>query len=332
MLIQRWMWLQALNALAKTRERRLTSLAVQFVGQNPLFYAGHEFFTEIKLLFGSEPHSQLTSVDLSALDIAFDDTLFDILSDNHPHLACLNIQNKSLVCKVTPRCMLHLVSTCKKLKELQVFHLSLTDDVLNEIAAQEKPCLQHLSILYRRETKYAVDLSSEAWAKLVTKIPTLRVTLGFDHTCPLNRICDVMKPEIPVTELRLETFTRIYEEVNHATSCYYRTLEKMVLQTRNSAELEQALIRTAENCSRLHTLLVYCVLKQNVIDQILDICPDMKRKGSYILKSRLEEGPWVVGAETNEEAQEKLNSAWLRVLGSRETKFCLTQRARLKRN
>lgn len=305
--------MQALNSLAQNPERKLTSLTVHFEGQNPFFYNGQEFIVELKLLFGcpgdgTEPLSQLTHVDLSGLDIAFDDSLFDVLSNNHPELEYLNIQNKSLVCKVTSRCVHHLVSRCKKLKELHVFHLSLTDDVLTAVADQGNPCLQHLSILYRRETKYAVDLSSEAWARLVKKIPKLRVTLAFDHTCPLHRICEVMKPEIPVMVLRLETFTRIYEEVNHATTCYHKTLEKMVLHTRNSEELGSSLVRMAENCKRLHSLMVYCVLSESVINQILELRPEMKRRGSYILKSRMEEGPWVVGVETDDECQERLSA------------------------
>ncbi|XP_076449865.1 F-box/LRR-repeat protein 8-like [Babylonia areolata] len=302
---------KALNRLAKTTGRKLTSLEIHFVGQNPYFYAGQEFVVELKLLFGCiednpEPFSLLTHIDLSGLDIALDDSLFDILAENHPHLEFLNIQNKSLVCKVSSRCMQRLVSRCRKLKDLRVFHLSLTDDILTDIAEQNEPCLQRLSIIYRRETKYTSDLSSEAWSRLVTRIPSLRVTLGFDHTCPLHRISEVMKPEIPVTELRLETFTRIYEEVNLATSFYKETLEKLVLQTRNSEELGQALLRLAEKCEQLNALLVYCVLSQDVIDRILDLRPLMRQRGSFILKSTLEEGPWVVGAETNEEAEEQL--------------------------
>ncbi|KAK7114149.1 F-box/LRR-repeat protein 8-like [Littorina saxatilis] len=304
---------KALNILAKNKERMLCSLTMHCLGQNPLFYAGQEFIAELKLLFGTfgddlEPFSKLTHIDLSGLDIALDDSLFNILSDNHPGLEYLNIQNKSLVCKVSPLCLRHLVSKCKRLKSLSVFQLSLTDDVLTEIADQEAPCLQYLSILYRREAKYTTDLSSEAWSQLLKKIPTLRVSLGFDHTCPLHRICEVMKPEIPVTELRLDTFTRVYDEVNHATNCYHKTLEKMVLQTRNSEELEQALLRMAENCKRLNSLVVYCVLSESVVSQILELRPQIKNSGAYILKSRMQEGPWVVGAETVEEAQDRLDS------------------------
>lgn len=304
---------QALHSIAVNTQRRLSSLTVHFLGQNPLFYAGAEFITELKILFGhhgdsTEPYSLLTEVDLTGLDVAFDNTLFDTLSENHPQLQYLDIQNKSLVCKVSPDCMVRFVSRCTKLKDLRVFHLSINDEVLTALAEPKQPALQRLSIIFRRETKYTYDLSSEAWSTLVKKVPNLRVTLGFDHTCPLNRISEVMKAEIPVTVLRLETFTRIYDEVNQAVTFYHKTLEKVVLQTRNSEELQRALIRMAETCPNMRCLKVYCVLSEETVERILDLLPVMRRSGNYILKSQMQEGPWVVGVETDEEAHGRLGA------------------------
>ena len=59
------------------------------------------------------------------------------------------------------------------------------------------------------------ELGETVWSQVVKALPRLRVTLIFDHTCPLFRINEIMKPQIPVHVLRLETFTYIYEEVRH---------------------------------------------------------------------------------------------------------------------
>jgi hypothetical protein len=83
-------------------------------------------------------------------------------------------------------------------------------------------------------------------------------------------------------------------------------LENLVLQTRNSEELERALIHMATSCPKLTSLLVYCVLPESVIQQILELRPALKQSGNYILKSVLEEGPWVVGVETDDEYREKI--------------------------
>jgi hypothetical protein len=43
--------LQALQSLAENKQRMLLSIAIRFVGQNPLFYAGQEFVNALKYLF-----------------------------------------------------------------------------------------------------------------------------------------------------------------------------------------------------------------------------------------------------------------------------------------
>ncbi len=56
--------------------------------------------------------------------------------------------------------------------------------------------------------------------------PNLSVTLKFDHTCPLWKVRQIMKPDIPVANLFLETFTMIYPELEIATDSYSNTLRK----------------------------------------------------------------------------------------------------------
>ncbi|XP_071092323.1 F-box/LRR-repeat protein 8-like [Haliotis cracherodii] len=290
----------ALHKLCHAEERRLTSLHIKFTGENPLFYAGQEFVDELKTLFGCRMESQKVQfrhIDLSGISVAYDDSVFDVLSENNPQLESLNILNRNLVCKISPECVQRLVQRCRKLTDLRLFHCSMSDSVLSSLAEAERKPLKHLAILCRREQKYIQDLTSEAWSELVKQCPQLRVVLGFDHTCPLRMVAVILKPEIPVVELRLETFTYIYDEVNLAASFYSKTLEKVVLQTRNSPQLGDSLINLGTRCQRLTSLLVYCVLEKTVVDKILALCPDMKEKGTYILKWEQEPEPWVVGVE-----------------------------------
>ncbi|KAK3589310.1 hypothetical protein CHS0354_026965 [Potamilus streckersoni] len=288
-----------LEKLAKVDPRRLCSITIEFTGENPLFYAGQEFVQCLKILFGPvsitfTPPSQILHVDVSGLSAALDDDVFDILSENNPDLRFLNIQNKNLVCKVSPACILRLVRRCRKLTDIHVLHCSMSDEILACLAEEDSKDIKHLSILCRREDKYGKDLSAEAWEQLVYKKPSLRVTLAFDHNCPLNLVSVIMKPEIPVRTLKLETFTKIYDEVNLATSYYKRTLEKIVLQTRNSVELEEALVDMARKCTRIKCMMVYCILKEEVVNHILNLLPEMRETGSYILKWEIDIEPWVV--------------------------------------
>ena len=161
---------------------------------------------------------------------SFDDTMFTTLANNNPSLRLLNIQNESLLCNVSPGCLLHVVDRCRQLKDIRVFQQTVNDDVLMAIARQHSS-LEHLSILFRGESRYTEEQSSNAWREISHRLPALRVTLCFKHTFPLNRICDVMRPEIPVRKLRMETFTHIIDELNQAAAIYSHTLESVVLRT-----------------------------------------------------------------------------------------------------
>ena len=291
-----------LEKLAVIEKRKLITIKIDFTGENPLFYSGREFLDSLSILFGPptmclEPQVSLLHVDLCGLSVAYDDHVIDLLSLNNKELRYLNIQNNILVCKVTAACILRLVQRCRKLRDLRLFHCSASDEILKALAEDERERIENISLICRREEKYGSDLTSEAWSSLATKIPSLRVTLGFDHTCPFNLIPVIMKPEIPVRTLRLETFTRIYEEVNMAAEYYKNTLQKVVLQTRNSVALEDALLNLAKKCSLLRSLLVYCVVREETIDEIFRLHPDMRERGTYILKSEIEPEPWVVGVE-----------------------------------
>lgn len=294
---------RVLQSLATTADRQLSAITITFTGENPLFYAGAEFVSALKMLFGptpvtiNPPLSQILYVDLSGLTAGYDDSLITILADNHPNLQSLNILNNILVCKVTPTSILNLVEKCRKLTELMAYNCSMSDDVLASFAKSDRLPVQHLCIVCRREDKYNKTLTSEVWQTLVTAVPLLRVSLGFDHTCPLNRVGELMQPGIPVKELRLETFTRIYEEVNQAAAYYSTTLEKLVLQTRNSDDLGAALLNLVRTCESLKSLYVYCVLRKEVVEQILDASPLIRTNHDYILKWTPDAEPWVVGVE-----------------------------------
>lgn len=294
---------RVIESLATTEGRQLAEIKIIFTGENPLFYAGAEFVAALKTLFGptpptiKAPRSQIVHVDLSDLTVPFDDSVFMILAENHPNIQSLNILNRMLICKVSPSSILHLVQKCRKLTRLMAYHCSLSDDILACFAESDRAPVEHLGIVCRREEKYSKTLASELWRDLVTASPSLRVSLGFDHTCPLIKVGELMLPEIPVRELRLETFTRIFEEVNLAAAYYAPTLEKLVLQTRNSDDLGTALINLTQTCKLLKSIYVYCVLKREVVEEILASSPLIRETKDYILKWTADPEPWVVGVE-----------------------------------
>ncbi|RUS71202.1 hypothetical protein EGW08_021038 [Elysia chlorotica] len=288
-----------IDHLASLKEPKLTHLTISFRGENPLFYAGQEFTSSLIRLFqtiGKSDHYSLTHVNLRELESNFTDEFVNSLS-NCKNLKYLNLLNKVLVCNISADSIVTLITKCTKLKILHVYHSSVSNSVLHAFAQSDREPLLRLGIVCRRQEKYGEDLTPSAWLDLLTRSPHLKVELGFDHTCPLHRVSEIMKPEIPVQELHLVTFSRIYPEVRMAASYYKDTLVKLVVQTRPSRELEEALLEVAQRCFLLHTLYVFCIVRKEIVDQILELCPTMKMKKTYILKSVIEPEPWTVGQE-----------------------------------
>ena len=293
---------KVIEGLAALNERRLKSLKIRFTGENPYFYTGKEFIEALSLLLGQKENCKIIQVlkelDLGGLMVPFDDKLINLISANHQEIEILKIQNRVLVCKVTPESIVRLIQKCRKLKDLRLYNCSLSEDVLLALTEGDREPLEHLSVVCRREEKYGKDIGSDTWQAVVNKLPNLRVSLGFDHTVELHKVSMVMKPEIPVSVLKLETFTYIYSEVRLATRYYSKTLEKLVLQTplsRNSPELNKALIELAEQCTNLRSMHVFCVLDEPTVNKILEVRPELKEKDSYTLKYVDEPHPWQAG-------------------------------------
>jgi hypothetical protein len=294
-----------IERLANVEERRLQGLTIRFTGVNPCMYAGKEFLDSLCQLF--QPPSEdvkiistLKEVDLSGLQTNLDGRLLDLLSANNPDLKKVNIQNKVIICKIPPDDVLKLIHRCKKLEELRVFSCSCDESVLLALAEEDREPLQHLSIFCRFEQKYLKDLSSPIWSTLVKKLPNLKVTLGFDHTCPLMNISEVMKPEMPVSVLRLETGTDLHNEIRQACRYYQKTLEKLIVQSPpnnyvNLHYLDDALLEIIKYCPLLKSLHVFCVLEKDTVDKILAASDYMRENKTYTLKYTTEPHPWIPG-------------------------------------
>ena len=290
---------KVIKGLAELKESRLRSIRIRFMGENPYFYAGLEFVDALTQLFSSSMFS-LRDVDLSGLNVMYDDPLFELLSTNHPFLEKLNIQNRMLVCKVNPPCILGVVMRCRKLKQLYIYNFSMCEAVLLALTEPDREPLEHLALQCRREEKYGKTVNGSTWAAVKEKLPHLRVTLGFDHTCPMQKVSEMMQPEIPVSVLRLETFTYIYDEVRQANRYYNQTLTKLILQTpmsRNSPELNKALLELAETCKKLSALHVFCVLYKETVEEILALHPYMEKRKTYTLRYTADTHPWTSGRD-----------------------------------
>ena len=161
---------------------------------------GQEFIDALCELFapaqeGIQVVNSLVHVDLSDINVAFSGELLDLISENNPLLETLNIQNKVLICQVQSGDTLRFVERCRtrRLRELciYIYNHSLSEEVLLALTADDRAALEHLSVYFRREDKFSRDIPADIWKKVTSKLPRLRVTLGFDHTCAQGKVSEV---------------------------------------------------------------------------------------------------------------------------------------------
>lgn len=272
-----------IRKLSAMKVRRLEKFTIKFLGENPLFYAGHEFIDCLRDLFDkpksdSQVQIPLKSVDLCKLPIAYSDDLINLLAENNPDLESLNIQNASLICKVTSGCIENVVDKCRKLKSLALHHTSITEEIMLSLTEDNRAQLEHLSIDCRREEKFGKVITSDVWQKVRHEMPSLRVTLAFDCSCPMFKVDAILTPEVPVKDLRLEVMSRVVSQVYFAAVNYSETLERLSISTTRSEELEQALIYLVTKCHKLSELYVFqCCISPETKQKILEIRPQMKR-------------------------------------------------------
>ncbi|BFZ13261.1 hypothetical protein BsWGS_16300 [Bradybaena similaris] len=289
--------LAVLNHLSSLENVYLSYLALALKGERVLDYVIDNFNIALQKLFtkiGQETEkSTLKHLKVPYLVFHFNDNLIDYISSACPNLEYLNIYISDLCIRlnVLPDRMKILALKCRKIQVLCLPYTSLSDDVLMALSEAGRQPLQRLEILctvYNNieflHGTWSHGVSSEAWSRLLTANPDLKVALkSFGCNC----ISEIMKPEIPVQELCLNasTFdTPIYPEINKAVVYYEQMLEKLVVSSNPSKELQESLLDAAQRCTKLKALYVYCVLDKDVIDRILELCPLIRDTRDYILK------------------------------------------------
>lgn len=187
--------------------RQIRSLRLRFTGHNPLLMQSQDLIHALRTFFqyngSNNRRESLISCDLSGLTISLDDDTILTLARNNPYLRRLNLQDQSLVCILTPFCILRLIDTLKELEDLSVDMVSLCDEFLLMLIGNEeeagslgKAALKHLGVRIRREEKFSDEIDPKLWERLREKYPHLKMTLNFGITTPIHRIRAYMNPDL----------------------------------------------------------------------------------------------------------------------------------------
>ncbi|XP_070616618.1 F-box/LRR-repeat protein 8-like [Erythrolamprus reginae] len=277
-----------LDLLAQ-QNHKLQALCIECAGENPYFYSGQDILQSIGSICQSRNRTDLQHLDFRAMPFTLDDGLVQLVASSSPNLHTLYLNNRTLVCNVTPEMIIELLKSCPKLSTLGVYYASLSEEVFKELVTLSRPNLRCLDIFCERMDKYIPVISEELWALVREKYPRLYVQLELDHTVPQWKILRILKPNIPVTELQLNTFAYMVYQIRFATANYSRTLEKLVLRTTSSEELDASLIDLARKCACLKEVHCFCLVSHAVVEAFLSSCPRLK---SYTLKTSKEHNPW----------------------------------------
>lgn len=277
-----------LDILAK-QNHKLQQLCIVCHGENPYFYSGQDILQSIRNICDAKNQIDLQHIDFRKMPFALDGELVELLATTNPNLHSLFINNRTLVCNVAPDTIRKVLRACPKLSALGVYYASLSDDVFQELLKPERAAFTHLDIFCERLDKYIPVISEELWAAVCQKHPQLCVDLEFDHTVPACKIPRILKLNIPVSTLQLNTYNYMVSQIRFVTQSYSSTLKKLTLQTTSSEDLNSSLVDLARHCRNLLEIHCYCVVSQEVVEAFLTHCPSLKQ---YTLKVTKERHPW----------------------------------------
>ncbi|XP_029464536.1 F-box/LRR-repeat protein 8 isoform X2 [Rhinatrema bivittatum] len=280
--------IQVLNSLA-IKNYRLKKLCIICRGENPYFYSGQDILDSIQNVCCSENQINLQHIDFRKMPFTLDDALVRSIADNSPNLRSFFINNRTLVCNVTPETIKEILRSCPKLSSLGVFYASLSNDVFMELLKPDREAFTFLDIFCERLDKYIPAITEELWGAVCKKHPSLRVDMELDHTVPARKITQILKKNIPMATLELNTFNFMVDQVRFVTNSYSQCLKKLVLQTTSSADLDSSLTDLAMKCVDLEEIHCYCLVKQEVVQAFFSHCPNLKK---YTLKVTKEPHPW----------------------------------------
>jgi len=256
--------------ITHTDTLKLEYFKVDLCEQNPFFWTGGRYLATLRNLFQSPVTSHLRAIDFSKFPVAFNDDLLKVISRNiAPKIQHFNIQNKIFASRISPVCLVNFIKEAHQLKTLSIRSSYFTSDVLNVIADYRMSNLKLVSLLFTRADKFFKHISSADWLKVSSLVPAMRIELKFDHTYPMHCIMgNIMLPEVPVSILKLCLHSICYEHVNLAACIYKKTLEKLVVISIPSSDLDKAVLRIVRECDKVQDLHVRCRMDEKVVSQI----------------------------------------------------------------
>ncbi|KAJ6666207.1 hypothetical protein lerEdw1_001112 [Lerista edwardsae] len=246
---------EILDALA-WQSRKLCALSIVCTGESPYFYSGQDILQCIRRICKSAGNIDLQYIDFRKMPFTLDNGIVQLIAVNSPNLRTLFINNRtSGIVILKPETIVEVLRTCPKVSTLGVYYCTLSEDVFLELMKPGREAFRCLDIFCEGLDN---DVSEELWSTLSQKHPQLRVEFEFAHLVPMWKMPRILKPNIPVIALQFNTIGPLWDQVRFVSTNYSRTLEKLILHTAPSSDLNSSLIDLANKCVYLKEIHCYC--------------------------------------------------------------------------
>ncbi|ESN99169.1 hypothetical protein HELRODRAFT_162664 [Helobdella robusta] len=275
--------LYAINYFARQTKRRIVAFKLHFKDQCHFYNEFNEAINNLLTLPVESGIScrSLVEVELIGRYYGFDEKLIIVLVENHNKtLKKLYLHNLFFADDINADMSKFVISNCHQLTHLGLPGFSINDEVVSAITQPEDRLkLQKFVILCSFNQMYIARTSSKAWRRLVTHSKDLKVSLIFDYACPMRVAMKVFRPEIPVSELTLETWAKkVHHFIKLALKYYRSSLTKLSITCPEQHDelFEKELINVAQCCFRLSSLHIRSPISENTISKISSLRPDLK--------------------------------------------------------
>ncbi|XP_053126799.1 F-box/LRR-repeat protein 8-like isoform X2 [Hemicordylus capensis] len=254
---------------------KLQALCLVCCGRRPDFGSSQDILQGFRKFCLSKDKIDLHYIDFRQTSFMLENGIVHLIGTSNPNLHTLLINNHpSGVIFLRPQTIVEVLRVCPKLSTLGVYHAMLSEDVIQELLKPDREPFLFLDIFCKGLDSY---ISEELWSALTEKHPQLRVGLEFGPMVSTWEISMILKPNIPVTALKFDTLTSMVRQIQYVTDNYSRTLERLVLHTTPSDDLNLSLIELVRTCVHLKEIHCRCAVSQAVIDAFLLNCPRLIR-------------------------------------------------------
>ncbi|XP_053126804.1 F-box/LRR-repeat protein 8-like isoform X3 [Hemicordylus capensis] len=265
---------QTLDMLAWQRHR-VRALTIVCCGRSPDFYSCQEILYSFRRLCLTKGKTDFHYIDFRQIPFTLDSRLIRLIASSNPNLHTLLVNNHPSGIKILrPETIVEVLRVCPKLSALGIYHASLSEDVFQELLKPSRGPFLFLDIFCEGLDRY---IPEELWSALIEKHPQLRVGLEFGPMVPRWKMSSILMPNIPIVALQFNTFTYMMREIQYVADSYSRTLERLVLRTIPSDDLNVSLIELASKCVRLKEIHCSFAVRQGVIDAFLLCCRGLTR-------------------------------------------------------